>query len=389
MFAGAACLPFSVGKLMVDVFYYLDKSSKRQAALKCMQVLHELKATKMLKHVATRWLSVGKCLPRIIASWNALFDFFSEQEKAAKSSDEKKKTGDIRKIFSSPTNKLYCMFLIEAIAEFEKVNTELQSDAPKVAVLQSRLQRFLRDLFTRFVKPSAMAYKHVLDVNFTTACNIYSKENIIVGEEARVFIENGEHNKLRKERVDEFFENVVNFYKASCTYLKKKLPLDDELLKHAQVADPARQVEGSFSSVRYFLSRFPKLKRPDVTVTELQMEFAKYQSADIRQCMQDTDRMDATWMEISKLQEDGSAVFKSLPMVMMSILTIPHSSAHCERIFSIVRKNKTDFRGSMGSDTLEAIVVAKSRPGTALDRKYSDKDLKDMKSSYYRSLQSK
>jgi len=49
--------------------------------------------------------------------------------------------------------------------------------------------------------------------------------------------------------------------------------------------------------------------------------------------------------------------------MMMNIIVIAHSSARCERVFSIVRKNKTDFRDSLGRDTLEALVVAKARPG--------------------------
>lgn len=53
LLTGASCLPFSPSKLMIDVYYYLEKSSKRQASLKCHQVLHELEESKIIKHVST------------------------------------------------------------------------------------------------------------------------------------------------------------------------------------------------------------------------------------------------------------------------------------------------------------------------------------------------
>ncbi|KAK7488557.1 hypothetical protein BaRGS_00020174 [Batillaria attramentaria] len=46
----------------------------------------------------------------------------------------------------------------------------------------------------------------------------------------------------------------------------------------------------------------------------------------------------------------------------MGVCTIPHSSASCERVFSCVRKNLTDQRSTLHQDTLEALLVLKSRP---------------------------
>ena len=60
---GAACLPLDVSQLLIDVYYYLDKSSKRQSFFKEIHFLHDVKQGKILKHISTRWLSIKKCLP--------------------------------------------------------------------------------------------------------------------------------------------------------------------------------------------------------------------------------------------------------------------------------------------------------------------------------------
>lgn len=384
-FAGAGCFPFSPSQLLIDVYYYLDKSSVRQSSLKVFQILHDLKEDKMLKHVTTRWLSVGKCLPRLITSWDALFDFFNQEEKNA-SSAAKKKTGDLKKIFSSRTNKLFCLFLVDIIKVFDKINTNLQADKPLIHVLKEELLGLFKSLLVRFVKPAAMKDKELVDVDFTSPDNIKSKAELLIGEQARILVQREQEKNPESRRYDEFLQCVVKFFQASCKYMREKLPLQDDLLSHATVVDPSKQVDSSFADLEYFLKKFPKLKPPGVTTTDIQLEFAEYQCTDIRRCIEGDGRDDTKWFSIGKMKKGGDLLFPHLPKVMLGIMTIPHSSAHCERIFSVVRKNKTDFRGSMGPDTLEALVVAKSRPGQALDRQYSVEELKSLKSAYYQSL---
>ena len=386
---GAASLPFNISQLLVDVFYYLDKSSKRQGDLKCFQLLHDMKETKILKHVATRWLSIGKCLPRLIDSWDALYDFFKSEEKSAKENNTKKKVTHLKEIFGSRTKKLYCLFLRDAIKDFEKINTELQSDTPMIHSLANKLQSFYKTLMIKFVKPSAILGQDILSVNFSDSKNIKDASDLKIGPGAMSFLESV---SIKQERKSEFFNHVVLFYQAVCSYMTKKdklgatkLPFKDPLLQHLTVTDPSTQLTSSFADLEFFLKKFPSLINSS-SISDIKNEFPNFQCTDISSII--SPRIDTTWFNIWELQENGKQLFTHLPRIMLSLLTIPHSSAHCERIFSVVRKNKTDFRGNMSRDTLEALVVSKSRPGAALDRTYTDKELKELKSAYYRSLQS-
>ena len=74
----AATLPVSVDELLVDVFYYFDKSAKRKDELKQFQELCSQPYRKILKHICTRWLSVGKCLDRLILLWRPLRKYFQK-----------------------------------------------------------------------------------------------------------------------------------------------------------------------------------------------------------------------------------------------------------------------------------------------------------------------
>ena len=72
-------------------------------------------------------------------------------------------------------------------------------------------------------------------------------------------------------------------------------------------------------------------------------------------------RQDVLWQNLSTLKSsDGRNVFKRLSKVAKLVLLIPHSNADEERIFSMVRKNKTQFRPSLGlHKTLHSILTVK------------------------------
>ena len=49
-----------------------------------------------------------------------------------------------------------------------------------------------------------------------------------------------------------------------------------------------------------------------------------------------------------------------LPTAMQGIL-IPVSNSACKRIFFLARKNRTDFRSTLGNDVVKALMILKSR----------------------------
>ena len=375
---GASCLPLDVGQLLIDLYYYLDKSSKRQHSFKKWQLLHELKEQKIIKHVNTRWLSIQKCLPRVIESWDALYSFFKEEEKNAKGSAEKSTTGHLKHVFQSKTSKAYCIFLLDALEPFMSINTMLQTEQPLIQCTKSLLLKFFRQILVRFVKPSALLYKSASDVDLDQACNIKDDKEILLGNASDTV------TQLKEEKKKEFLSSARKFYLTSAKYLKAKLPFQDELLQHAEVADPAKQLEAKFSSVAYFLRRFPCMLPEGASAVDVEKEFLDYQSTDIRHCIH--ERVDQTWGSIFKMVTDGEKCFEVLPKVMAAVLCIPHSSAHCERVFSQVRKVSNDSRSSMGNETLQALMVNKGRPGSVLDRSYKPQDYADFKSAYTKSL---
>ncbi|GFN92214.1 Zinc finger mym-type protein 1 [Plakobranchus ocellatus] len=76
-----------------------------------------------------------------------------------------------------------------------------------------------------------------------------------------------------------------------------------------------------------------------------------------------TERVDKAWAAISKLQNFSSGtqkqIYVELAQFMMAICCPPHGNADSERIFSLVRKKKTEQRALMSRKLLSGIITIK------------------------------
>ena len=68
----AAAIPADIEQTIIDIFYFLQKSNIRKENFKKLQILHDTETRKILKHVPTRWLSLNKCLNRLVEQWEPL-----------------------------------------------------------------------------------------------------------------------------------------------------------------------------------------------------------------------------------------------------------------------------------------------------------------------------
>lgn len=74
---------------------------------------------------------------------------------------------------------------------------------------------------------------------------------------------------------------------------------------------------------------------------------------------------------------DGILKYDKLAQVMLAILSIPHSNAECERMFSAVTNTKTLFSSMLPVASLEKFLVLKSvQKGKCFEQKFSSEFLK-------------
>ena len=155
-------------------------------------------------------------------------------------------------------------------------------------------------------------------------------------------------------------------------------------MNHAEFLDIEKRLKVSFDSVNYFSTKMPHLSiSPDM----LHGEFSYFQTAELPEIITAEKRTDKQWnMLLHHLDRiDHSRPFKNLTRVALGVLSVPHSNASSERVFSLVRKNRTEGRSSMSTATLSALLVSKV---SKKPRKMTDQFLRRCKTATMASLQS-
>ncbi len=189
-----------------------------------------------------------------------------------------------------------------------------------------------------------------------------------------------------------FLEAAKSFLITVATYLQKWCPIDDQLLSSAEWLDFDKRQQKTFTDVECFTTTFSHLFQ-DIDMNILAEQFMAYQvlpddavpvsvKTDVGLDPEDPHRADALWAYLGSRREPGTnqLEFGQLFEVAKAVLTIPHSNAGEERIFSLIGKNKTSSRSSLELEgTLSSIITVKTHITDPLSWKPSEDLLKSAK----------
>ena len=186
-----------------------------------------------------------------------------------------------------------------------------------------------------------------------------------------------------------FVTHVKKYFCTVCDYILQKFPINEVIIS-TKVAVVSALPNAYFSDVRYFLISSCNWFRiwwcwfwclcwcvgiPILypIVGRLRRDKKKKKS----------ERIEKQWSLIGKIKNvDGTLKYRHTANIMLSILTIPHSNAECERIFSMVNKTKRKFRSNINDETLEKLIMVKiSLQGSCYEQNFEPSFLKKVKSS--------
>lgn len=344
---------FDIGDFLVDIYYYFDNSTKRQALLKEYCTFCDQEYRKILKFGATRWLSKEICITRVLRQFPSLKSYFASQPELR--SDPRLRR--LQAYFSDPLTEIYLLFLQSVMPLFTDINKTLQSDEPKLFILHKHMQQFLRKLLGRFVKAEALATTSVKSVDMEDDAVLLSLDKVMIGFSTRSTMNS---NDLHHER-EKVARNCRVFMIEAYKYAIAHLPLHDPVLQHAEVLQHECRTTAEFDSLLFFVEKYPTLKlKLEASIDKLYDQFSDYQALDDT-AFTGFNRVDHLWHALSTLQGCSGPRFNLLFEVAKYILLLPHSNAEEERIFSTVTKNKTKFRASLSNEkSLPSILTCKT-----------------------------
>lgn len=343
-------LPDFVEKIVSKISTYVNGSPRRNAILTEVQDLFEEKRRKMLKLSITRWLCFYDCISRIVDNYDVLQTFFAlavgEGDKTAKS---------ILEILEDKRTKAYLLFLKYVLNKLNKFNALFQGRNVLIHKIVSSSKQLLKEFCIDYMKLNVI--DQVETVNVCYPGNFKELGMIYLGPDCESFLKT-----LPQEIANEIRKKCLGYYVAGAKDMQERLPLRNNLLQELRFIDPIIALDGTG---RESLQGFPCLRvafNNFINFDEAEIEWQRLLIIDNEKKVHlKTQPLDEMWQEISLITDFTDALlFKNISALARLAMTMPHSNAEAERIFSIVTDVKTKKRNRIGAEALNAVCVIRS-----------------------------
>ena len=343
-------LPIKVDELLVDIYYHFHHSVKRVESLKDFSDFCSTEYKSILKHCETRWLSLTRSLKRTLEMWVPLCSYFRSHPDV----DKPGKVKTIAALLTQPLTKAWMLFLSNILPVFDKFNVLFQtSSTSTVHKLRGESERLLKKVLSFFIHPQFIrsGTGPVTEVAYMDHKCQLSHKDIYIGDDTTALLL---HLEGEGEDVESFYCSVAHFYEAFVAKQLKAFDFKSEILQSLAFLDPPKSqsmLPSTFSAIRKCLPvRFDEAK-----VTLEFREFAV--DSEVTSVVSENRDALAFWMAVQKMKspmEDPKYVH--LATLALELLAIPTSNADSERVFSLVRRVKTDFRASLAPETLSSLI---------------------------------
>lgn len=353
--ANKACmqLPRAPEELLRQIYTYLSGSAKRCSQLEEMQEFFNTGKKKILRVAGTRWLSLQRCVERVLENWEVLKGYF----RVAVVDDKLKSAEVILKELENLCTKAYLIFLKYVLNYFNSINALFQSKKPLVHELYSESKKLFFKLGQNFIKPD----KLTLSVNTRCPHNYLPIEEIYLGNECNeVLLEISDSSAVKQIKLD-----CLNFYITSLEEMQNRLPINqnDNIFQSFEFLKP----EIALNKDRQIRNINFKLLTHHFGMNSLESDGIREEWNTIALLLDEKktnliqESMEQFWYSVSKMKDfDEKLLFPNLSKLSKLVITLPHANADSERIFSVVTDIRTKKRNKIGHEALEAICIIRS-----------------------------
>lgn len=352
--ASKACaqLPRTPEDLIRNIATYVSGSAKRCAVLTEFQDYFNTEKKKILKLSTTRWLSMHKCIERILENWDVLKHYFTY----ALAEDHLKMAEQILEGLNDSVTKCYLLFMRYVLNYFNSFNALFQSRNILIHELFDRSKTILMQIMQNFVKPELLYLCENIDIRSPHSYVILEKIN--VGIECSTEVE-----KLPRNLREEVRLKCLNFYITASEEMQKRLPLNNSIFKEISniTQDVALRINDHsltdlFKITCQNFSTLINLTKLEYEWQNLPLTFTDAQKTELL-------KLDilSFWHTIENFKnENNDQKFPEISKFINFLLVFPHSNAESERIFSMVTDIKRKKRNKLGTDSLNAMTFIRS-----------------------------
>lgn len=166
----------------------------------------------------------------------------------------------------------------------------------------------------------------------------------------------------KQDALNYFYDRCIDFLICACEQIKKRYGFNDPILKNVSVLKPRRSYSHQERDVTPSLLNFMKIMPRIVNVEQYQEIDDEWRLLPLHKIEDDmlNSETGRFWNHIKNIKnDDDEFLFKNLVEFALNVLSIPHSNAECERIFSNINLIKTKSRNRLITKTIDGLLLAK------------------------------
>lgn len=335
--ATAQCLPRNLDYLIKETYNWFSNSATRQARYKeIFSLMNDGQAPLKLIHLSqTRWLSVESAVVRILQQWLELKTHFGMARHG-----EKCYTAEILYgMFCDRENYAFLVFLKHILGEVQRVNKKFEAEVQDPTKLLSDLLHLIDSMKSKVLIPGKTLKADEL-------IESYLDPRPYLGYEFEK-----EMSECKFPHEKEIRQRCVCFVVELIKQLQQRLPDNVQVLQSMSLLSAGECLQpikpGIIDLAKMFTDSDEILTRIDFQWRNLHKVLWKKNT--------DTSEL---WVEISSYTDaTGENPFSDLADLALTVLTLPHSNADVERIFSHMNIVKSKLRNRMSIKSLNALLT--------------------------------
>lgn len=357
--ASYACLmlPRYIEDFARDVHNYINNSPKRLSIFKEFQIYLELKPYKILHPAQTRWLSLLSVVERLILQFPALKLYFTQ----AALEDKIANAQTILNTITAPLTFVYLQFLSFVLPFFIDLNLEMQSEDMKIHIVYDRISSIYKEILSCYIKRTHIQNKSCHEINYKNPQLYLPNEDIYIGGKVSATISTLlSENKIKASDVTEFKTRCLSFYVEAAKQINLRFPYISltQVLQHFKMIDPKTIHGGKITTLEPMASQLPILFK-NIDLDDVDREWRKLVNMDLEEEVVNSN-VKEYWSKIFSLKKgDDTIMFPLMTLLIKNIMTLPHSTACVERIFSMINQIKTKERNRLNTSNLIGLLHSK------------------------------
>jgi len=349
-------IPRFVFKFIKSVYKHFCKSPKRIAEFEEIMEKMKVKIKKILKAGKTRWLSLQASIKRIIELWDPLAEYFDTIKNQKFIQD-----------FANQELKVYLQFLAVFLEKINQLNIYFQKEASEILNARNEMFRVYSSLSNYIFKSSIIIEDQEVVLDSQKKFNLQLEQDLtnclLSPRELYEHFMNLFAGVIELDLVSEAKrENICQTFQLFLLEVLKKmkyyLPFDNMILSKIKTLDPQCSTKDDWMALA---KCFKNVIKPE-QISQFYDEVSAFMD-EIDELKVDRSRFISPkkYFEAIQFYKDASISLRFPLMTKLSIalLSLPHSSAAIERVFSQLKLIKNERRSCLHDDTLESLLICK------------------------------